>query len=97
MPRTLELLHDVVGINDDGALCHPFKGLAGAKSGCFSYTLNSDNTTFMPISEPDLRRMVESGNFNERGRIRMVPTGATTTSGAGALQVVRYKGRVLPL
>ena len=97
MPHTVELLHDVVGINEAGDECHPFKGLAGAKLGYFSYTLQNDNTTFQAVGEPELRRMIEAGEFNDRGRVRMVPAGASSTAGAGALRVARYKGRRLPL
>ena len=97
MPRTLEILDDVVGINEAGVECHPFKGLAGPKRGQFSYTFLNDNTTFKPVDEAELRRMIEAGDFNERGRVRMVPPGSASTSGAGALRVVRYKGRRLPL
>lgn len=94
----LELIHDIIGINADGQICHPFKGLSGPKRGHFSYTLSTtDNTSFAAVAEPELRRMIESGEFNERGRVRMVPANATTTSGAGAMSVVRYKGRALPL
>ncbi|WP_285318478.1 hypothetical protein [Stenotrophomonas maltophilia group sp. Smal35] len=95
--RALELLYDIVGVNSAGVECHPFKGLVGAKVGKFSYTMNRDNTTFKGIDESVLRRMVESGDFNERGRIRMVSSGSTGTSGASALRVVSYRGRLLPL
>ena len=97
MSRPVELLHDIVGVNQAGEQCYPFKGLAGPKLGHFSYTLQSDNTTFVAIDETELRRLVEAGAFNERGRIRMIPAGVATTSGAAALRVIRYKGRALPL
>mgnify|MGYP007109773516 CR=1 FL=1 len=97
MSRTLELLFDVVGINNAGETCHPFKGVSGKKRGYFSYTLQTENTTFQAIAESDLLRMIEAGEFNERGRVRMVSAGATGTAGAGALRVVSYKGRRLPL
>lgn len=93
----LEFLSDVVGINEAGEECHPFKGIRGDKRGFYSFTLSSDNTTFTAISEPELRRRIEAGEFNSSGRVRMIPAGATSTSGAGALSVVRYKGRTLPL
>jgi hypothetical protein len=97
MSAALELLEDIVGINEAEELCHPFKGVRGDKRGYFSYTLSNDNTKFAAIGELDLRRMVESGEFNERGRIRMVPAGASSRAGAGGLSVFSYKGRVLPL
>src|SRR5690348_17336074 len=97
MSPSVELLHDVIGMNESGDTCHPFKGLSGSKRGQFSYTLQNDNKTFRAVGEPELRRMIEAGEFNERGRVRMIPAGATRTSGAGALRVVSYKGRRLPL
>jgi hypothetical protein len=96
--KKLELLHDIVGINDDGVECYPFKGLKGSKRESFSYTFSTtDNTSFQPVNEAGLRRLVEEGEFNTRGRVRMVPANANSTAGAGAMKVVRYKGRALPL
>ncbi len=89
----IEILEDVVGINDDGLECHPFKGLRGDKKGYFSYTLSTDNTTFRPATELQLRKLIEDGEFRDKGRIRMVPKGSATTGGAGALKVQKYNGR----
>jgi len=97
MLRELELLEDIVGINEAGEDCHPFKALTGDKRGYFSYTLQSCNTTFKAIGESDLRRMIEAGDFNACGRVRMIPAGSLRTAGAGALRIVRYRGRRLPL
>jgi hypothetical protein len=97
LASSLALLTDVVGINDDSIVCHPYLGLTRSKRGYYSFTLSNDNKTFAPISEADLRRKIESGEFNDRGRIRMVPFGSTAVSGAGAMRVVRYNGRLLPL
>lgn len=74
----IEILRDVVGMNNSGEECHPFKGVRGTKKGFYSFTLDSDNSTFKPISEAELRRRIEAGEFNHRGRIRMVPAGATS-------------------
>lgn len=94
----LELIPDIIAINKDGEACHPFKGLIGPKCGYFNYTLSTtDSTSFVAISDLELRHMIEDGEFNERGRVRMVPANATSTSGASALSVGRYMGRVLPL
>ncbi|MCZ4279698.1 hypothetical protein O4H49_02835 [Kiloniella laminariae] len=88
----LEILEDVIGINKDGIVCHPFKGLKGDKKGYYSYTFSSDNTTFKPATERELREFIEKNEFSNKGRIRMVPKGATSTGGAGALMVQKYKG-----
>jgi len=88
----LDLIHDIVGYNDSGAKCHPFKGKQGAKKGFYSYTFSSDNSTFKPISETELRNKIENGGFNGVGRIRMIPEGTTKTSGASALTVHSYLG-----
>lgn len=93
----IELLKDVVGTKMAGVERHPVKGIDGDKFGFFSYTFSSDNSTFQPVTEAELRRMIEAGEFNTRGRVRMVPANATTTGGARGLRVRSYKGRQLPL
>lgn len=92
-----ELLEEVVGINDAGEVCHPFTGVLGGKTGLFSYTMLSDNTTFKGINAASLRRKIEAGEFNYKGRIRMIPKRAISTSHAGALRVVSYMGKKLPI
>ena len=89
----LDLINDVVGYNDAGEKCHPFKGKQGSKKGFYSYTFSSDNSTFKPITETELREKIETGEFNGRGRIRMIPKETTKTSGAGALSVHSYLGK----
>jgi hypothetical protein len=89
----LDLIIDIVGYNDAGETCHPFKGKQGSKKGFYSYTLSSDNLTFDPITETELRNKIEGGEFNGAGRIRMIPLGTTKTSGAGALSVHSYLGK----
>lgn len=97
MSKKIELLEDVTGINENGMLCHPFKGLVRDKKGKFSFTLSSDNISFRGVTEMELRELLESGSFNERGRIRMIPFDATSTGGAGALRPISYKGKKLPI
>ena len=91
----LDLIYDIVGYNDAGQKCHPFKGKRGSKKGFYSYTLLNDNKTFQPITETELRKKIEDGNFTGVGRIRMIPEGNTETSGAGALSVHSYLGKRL--
>lgn len=52
----LGLIYDIVGYNDAGQKCHPFKGKQGTKKGFYSYTLLNDNKTFKPITETELRK-----------------------------------------
>lgn len=89
----LDLIHDIVGVNNAGQKCHPFKGIKGDKKGFYSYTLSTDNTTFKPITETELRKKIEDGDFIGQGRIRMIPAGEMKTSGAGALSVFSYLGK----
>jgi len=96
MPRILELLKDVEGCNGADETCHPVKCVSGTKRGYFNYRLSSKGT-FTRISEADLRGMIERGEFNTRGCIRMVPVHAASTAGAAGLCVVKYKGMLLPL
>lgn len=97
MPN-IEMIREIVGINKNGEICHPFKGISGAKRGKYSYTLSTkDNNSFIAIDEAGLRRMIESGEFNDKGRVRMIPASAKSSSGAGALSIKQYMGRLLPL
>lgn len=93
----LELLEDVIGINEAGLVCHPYKYQRGSKKGCFSYTFKTDNKSFQGIEEAGLRALIEDGQFNDVGRIFMVPAGSKNTDGHGALNVIRYKGVRLPI
>jgi hypothetical protein len=95
--NSIELFEAIVGLNEQGKICHPFKGLKGDKKGLFSITFSADNTTFRGVTEQELRTLVISGAFNDAGRIRMIPKGADSTSGAGALHPVSYQGSKLPL
>jgi hypothetical protein len=71
--------------------------LKGNKKWMFSITFFSDNKTFKGVEEDELRRLFDSGDFNEKGRIRMVPYGLNLTGGAGALRPVSYKGEKRPI
>jgi hypothetical protein len=89
----LDLIHDIVGINKAGQMCHPFKGVRGDKKGFYSYTLSLNNKTFKLITDTELRKRIEDGDFSGQGRIRMIPAGEAKTSGAGALSVFSYLGK----
>ncbi len=89
----IEMLEDIEGLNDEGVICYPFKGQQGDKKGFYSYTFSSDNKTFQPATEAKLRQLIETGEFADKGRIRMVPKGATSTAQAGAMKVQNYKGK----
>lgn len=93
----LDLLEDVAGVNDAGIVCHPYKFRRGKKKGLYSYTLKSDNKTFTGIDELALRAMIEGGDFDETGRIFMVPAGSASTENHGALNVKTYKSKRLPI
>ena len=94
----IELLEDVIGINSDGLVCHPYKITRGDKRGFFSYTLETDNNLdFKGTNEVELRALIEAGAFNERGRVRMIPAGSVKVEGGKALSVKRYNGIALPV
>lgn len=93
----IEFIEDIVGKNAAGLVCHPYKYLQGEKKGFFSYTFENDNKTFKAVGEEELRAMIEAGKFNERGRIFMLPAGSVNVDRNGALRVVRYQGRLLPI
>ena len=87
----IHIFEEITGINQEGFKCHPFRGLKGQKKGFFSYTLSTDNKSFRPASESELKALVLSGAFEGKGRIRMIPKGAKTTASAGALSVRNHK------
>ncbi|PYD18414.1 hypothetical protein DND47_04545 [Pseudomonas syringae pv. syringae] len=93
----LEVIEDVIGLNEAGLVCHPYKFQRGPKKGLFSFTLEADNKSFEGIDEKTLRSLIEGGLFNEKGRIFMVPAGCINVRHHGALNVHRYKGDLLPL
>lgn len=86
----IEILLDVVGKNTNGDTCHPYKYQRGPMTGMYVYTLNG-NDNFEATDEEGLRNMIESGQFNHTGRIRMIPHNATSTAAASAINVVSYK------
>lgn len=90
----LDLKKGIIGLNDDGETCHPYKCIEGDKAGFYSYTLSSNNKTFKPATKSKLREMIEAGDFQSGGRIRMIPLG-TTRTGAGAMKVQSYTGRAV--
>ncbi|AEF02051.1 hypothetical protein [Alteromonas naphthalenivorans] len=61
----LGLIYDIVGYNDAGQKCHPFKGKQGTKKGFYSYTLLNDNKTFKPITETELRKKLKTVTLPE--------------------------------
>ncbi|WP_421549155.1 hypothetical protein [Pseudomonas sp. QD4] len=94
----LDLLEDVIGKNEAGLICHPYKGQRGEGKGLYSYTLETENNrNFINVDELKLRSLIEKGQFNEKGRIRMVPAGSVDTARQGALNVLRYNGHLLPI
>ena len=93
----LDILEDVIGINEAGLVCHPYKYQRGPKKGLFSYTFKNDNKSFKGIDEAGLRALIENGQFNDNGRIFMVPSGSKNVERHGALNVIRYKGIPLPI
>ncbi|WP_060482686.1 hypothetical protein [Pseudomonas sp. NBRC 111119] len=92
------LLEDVIGVNQAGQVCHPYKLTRGNKAGQYSYTLETDNNlNYIGVDEAGLRSLIESGAFNEKGRIRMLPAGYQAGAVGNALSVRRYQGKLLPI
>jgi len=92
------MLRDIVGSNRSGKICHPFKGSVGVRKGMFSINLKKQNNrSFASVTEDILRSLIERGEFNEGGTIRMVAEDAEYTGGASALRPRMYKGKKLPL
>jgi hypothetical protein len=93
-----EMLVDIVGMNREGLICHPYRLTKGDKAGKYSYTLQTDNNlNYIGIDEDGLRGLVEAGAFDEKGRIRMLPANPRPGVSGNALSVVSYRGKPLPL
>ena len=101
MQNSVKMLRNIVGLNRSGKTCHPFKGRVGVSKGRFSINLKKhDNRSFASVTEDILRSLIERGEFNEGGTIRMVAEDAEDaeyTGGASALRPRMYKGKKLPL
>ncbi|MBA1195584.1 hypothetical protein G7011_00455 [Pseudomonas plecoglossicida] len=93
-----KLFEEVIGINTAGLVCHPYKLVKGEKAGKYSYTLETDNNlNFIGTDEAGLRALIEAGEFDTKGRVRMLPAGAPPGTAGNALSVRRYKGKLLPI
>jgi len=91
-----EFLEDVVGINDHGTHCHPYKHTVRKQKGKFSYSFETHNKDFIPASAEELIALIEDGRFDETGKIRMLPPDSTNTKNNGAMRVAFYKGQKPP-
>jgi hypothetical protein len=98
MTNSIETLSDIVGLNESGKKCHPFKGRVGAHIGKFHINFKKhNNRSFAAVNEDILRSLIEDGEFNDKGTIRMIAKDAKYTGGASALRPRLYKGKKLPL
>lgn len=92
----LKLITDIVGKNSSGETCHPYQFKRPPHTGLYSYSFDG-NDNYQYCDEAELRKLIEAGKFNTRGRIRMVPTGDDTLKRSGAMSVQKYKDMFLPL
>ncbi|WP_415760273.1 HNH endonuclease [Pseudomonas sp. LT1P18] len=91
-----EFLEDVVGVNDDNIRCHPYKHTVRGQKGKFSYSFATHNRGFIPATAAELIELIEDGQFDEKGKIRMLPLGSKDTKNNGAMRVQIYKGKPKP-
>jgi len=91
-----EFLEDVVGINDEGIHCHPYKHTVAKQKHSFSYSFETHNRGFKPATTEELIALIEEGRFDKKGKIRMLPPDSTNTDKNGAMRVEFYKGRKSP-
>ena len=98
MSDSIEILTDIVGVNRSGEICHPYRVRVGVHSAKFSINFKKQkNKSFAAVTENILRSLIEEGEFNEQGTIKMVVKDAQYTGGASALRPRAYKGKKLPL
>jgi hypothetical protein len=96
MKRSLYMLTDIVGTNNAEVVCHPVAMVLPPKKGLFSVKPRP-NAKYLGVTEADLRKMIERGDLDKHGSVRMVPFDATSSAHASALRVRRYRGKKLPL
>ena len=89
------MLTDIVG-GEPGAVCHPVAMVKPSKKGLFSFKPNH-RSAYRAVSESKLRLMIERGDFDRSGSVRMVSPSAKSSACAPALRVRSYKGKRLPL
>lgn len=93
---SFEFLEDVVGINDEGIHCHPYKHTVAKQKHRFSYSFETHNRGFKPATTEELIALIEEGRFDNKGKIRMLPPDSTNTDQNGAMRVAYYKGKKSP-
>lgn len=91
-----EFLVDVVGINEEGTHCHPYKQTVRGQKEKFSYSFEAHNRGFIPATAEELIALIEGGRFDDAGKIRMLPLDSEDTKKNGAMRVAYYKGQTLP-
>ena len=93
---SFEFLEDVIGVNEEGTFCHPYKHTVRGLKGKFSYSFETHNRDFIPATAQELIALIEGGRFDETGKIRMLPPDSTNTKNNGAMRVAFYKGQKPP-
>ena len=68
----------------NGEKVFPYTGIRGAKKGLYSVNFTSDTRNYEGLDEAELVSAIESGRFQLRGSIRMLPLGADTSQGNNA-------------
>jgi len=92
----LKLIADIVGRNSSGEICHPYQFTRKPHAGLYSYSFEG-NQEYQYCDEAELRKLVEAGRFNSKGTIRMVPKEDVNLKRSGAMSVLKYKDKFLPL
>jgi hypothetical protein len=98
MLDSIEIMTDIVGVNRSGEICHPYRVRVGVHNAKFSINFKKQkNKSFAAVTESILRSLIEEGEFDEKGTIKMIVKDAQYTGGATALRPRAYKGEKLPL
>lgn len=93
MPKVIT---DIVGKNTNGETCHPYQLSRKPHAGLYSYSFEG-NDCYQYCDESELRKLVEDGEFNTKGTIRMAPAGDDNLKRSAAMSVYKYKDMFLPL
>ncbi len=84
---------DVWSFDKNGTKVHPYKGERGNKQGLYSVNFTNDTNNFHGMTEKQLIDAILSGEFKDRGTIRMLPLNAKPGSERNAFGPKFYKGK----
>ncbi|MNG18831.1 hypothetical protein D3C84_1029340 [compost metagenome] len=76
-----------------GKKLHPYKGERGEKKGLFSVNFTNDTNNYQGMTEAELIKAITSGQFKDRGTVRMLPVTVEPGAERNAFAPHFYQGK----